>query len=133
LSALTLLAYYTNLSLFVHPQLLPYSLRFQDARTMLEKMKEKYPNGRIWMLVDGKLCKLEGFTRRGVETLRDARRKDSVVRMEDQSSTTAFSSSSKAGKVTGPSNDFPRSRMQQESMNGGMAQLQALAVYEMGW
>jgi Protein of unknown function (DUF3808) len=133
LSALTLLAYYTNLSLFVHPQLLPYSLRFQDARTMLDKMKAKYPNGRIWMLVDGKLCKLEGFTRRGVETLRDARRKDSVVRVEDQSSTTAFSGSSKAGKVTGPSNDFPRSRMQQESMNGGMAQLQALAVYEMGW
>jgi hypothetical protein len=100
---------------------------------MLDKMKDKYPNGRIWMLVDGKLCKLEGFTRRGVETLRDARRRESLARPEDQGSAMAFSSSSKAGKVTGPSNDFPRSRMQQESMNGGMAQLQALAVYEMGW
>ncbi|KAH8556880.1 hypothetical protein BGW37DRAFT_417695 [Umbelopsis sp. PMI_123] len=111
LSALTLLAYYTNLSLFVHPQLLPYSLRFQDARSMLDKMKDKYPNGRIWMLVDGKLCKLEGFTRRGVETLRDARRRESLARPEDQGSAMAFS----------------------KSMNGGMAQLQALAVYEMGW
>ena len=82
--------------------------------------------------MDGKLCKLEGFTRRGVETLRDARRKDSVARADDHSPTLVMSTS-KAGKVTGPSNDFPRSRMQQESMNGGMAQLQALAVYEMGW
>jgi hypothetical protein len=118
--------------LFVHPKLLPYSLRFQDARAMLDKMKAKYPNGRIWRLVDGKLCKLEGFTRRGVEILRDARRKDSVARVDEQNSTLIVSTS-KAGKVTGPSNNFPRSRMQQESMNGGMAQLQALAVYEMGW
>ncbi|CAM0139634.1 unnamed protein product [Umbelopsis sp. WA50703] len=131
LSSLTLLAYYTNLSLFLHPQLLPYSLRFRDIRIMLDNMKEKYPSGRIWMLVDGKLCKIEGFTRRGVETLRDARRREGVSRATNSASMAIFPE--KVGKVTGQVDGTPRSRMQQESMNGGMAQLQALAVYEMGW
>jgi hypothetical protein len=98
---------------------------------MLDNMKEKYPSGRIWMLVDGKLCKIEGFTRRGVETLRDARRREGVSRATNSASMAIFPE--KVGKVTGQVDGTPRSRMQQESMNGGMAQLQALAVYEMGW
>ncbi|KAJ2959112.1 hypothetical protein NQZ79_g5366 [Umbelopsis isabellina] len=130
-TSLTLFAYYTNLSLFLHPQLLPYSLRFRDIRIMLDKMKAKYPSGRIWMLIDGKLCKIEGFTRRGVETLRDARRRESATRVKNSAAMTMFPD--KIGKVTGQVDGAPRSRMQQQSMNGGMAQLQALAVYEMGW
>lgn len=98
---------------------------------MLDKMKAKYPSGRIWMLIDGKLCKIEGFTRRGVETLRDARRRESGTRVKSSASKEIFPD--KVGKVTGQVDGAPRSRMQQQSMNGGMAQLQALAVYEMGW
>lgn len=108
LSALSLLAYYTNLSLFIHPQLLPNSLSLENARQTLDQMKTFFPHGKIWKLLEGKLCKMEGKTRRGVEILRDARRRDNT-------------------------------RQQHKKKEGGkstvteLAQLQALAVYEMGW
>lgn len=107
LSALTLLAYYTNLSLFIHPQLLPSSLSLESARHILDQMKSLFPHGKIWKLLEGKLCKMEGKTRRGVEILRDARRRDNTQRQQKK----------KDGK----------------SSVCELAQLQALAVYEMGW
>jgi hypothetical protein len=73
-------------------------------------MKIVFPHGKIWKLLEGKLCKMEGKTRRGVEILRDARRRDNT-------------------------------QLQQSKKNAeksaiivcDLAQLQALAVYEMGW
>ena len=99
LSALSLLAYYTNLSLFIHPQLLPNSLSLETARHILDQMKSLFPHGKIWKLLEGKLCKMEGKTRRGVEILRDARRRT----------------------------------QHQQKQCCELVQLQALAVYEMGW
>ncbi|KAI7895097.1 uncharacterized protein EV154DRAFT_548657 [Mucor mucedo] len=107
LSALTLLAYYTNLSLFIHPQLLPSSLSLENARHILDQMKSLFPHGKIWKLLEGKLCKMEGKTRRGVEILRDARRRDNTQRQQKK----------KDGKP----------------VVCELVQLQALAVYEMGW
>lgn len=112
LSALTLLAYYTNLSLFIHPHLLPSSLRLENARLLLDQMKSAYPEGKVWKLLEGKLSKMEGKTRRGVEILRDARRRDNT-------------------RVHfGKSYQVVRTK---EKSIYDLAQLQALAVYEMGW
>ncbi|CEG72780.1 hypothetical protein RMATCC62417_08273 [Rhizopus microsporus] len=111
LSALSLLAYYTNLSLFIHPQLLPNSLSLENAREILDQMKHSFPAGKIWKLLEGKLCKMEGKTRRGVEILRDARRRESV----------------RIDLSTG------RPVQPQKKNVCELAQLQALAVYEMGW
>ena len=118
LSALTLLAYYTNLAIFIHPNLLPTSLKLENARSMLDQMKQKNPHGKIWKLLEGKLCKMEGKTRRGVEILRDARRRDCP--------TVDLFSGSKYGSQEAHDRKH-------ESMFGEFAQLQALAVYEMGW
>ncbi|KAI8088511.1 hypothetical protein BDF21DRAFT_378719 [Thamnidium elegans] len=108
LSALSLLAYYTNLSLFIHPQLLPNSLSLESARQILDQMKSLFPHGKIWKLLEGKLCKMEGKTRRGVEILRDARRRDNTRQQKLKK---------KDGKPAVCE----------------LVQLQALAVYEMGW
>ncbi|KAF7720974.1 Mitochondrial outer membrane protein iml2 [Apophysomyces ossiformis] len=117
LSALTLLAYYTNLSLFIHPKLLPNSLSLENARAMLDQMKQKYPCGKIWKLLEGKLCKMEGKTRKGVEILRDARRRENV---RSKSTNDVRINGTTSGKKSG-------------TMMNELAQLQALAVYEMGW
>ncbi|KAI9018631.1 hypothetical protein CLU79DRAFT_705885 [Phycomyces nitens] len=105
LSALSLLAYYTNLSLFIHPQLLPRSFSLENARIILNEMKARYTHGKIWKLLEGKLCKMEGRTRQGVEILRDARRRRQDPDMDSK----------------------------HDPMVNELAQLQALAVYEMGW
>ncbi|EPB81015.1 hypothetical protein HMPREF1544_12293 [Mucor circinelloides 1006PhL] len=114
LSALSLLAYYTNLSLFIHPQLLPNSLSLENARHILDQMKLSFPHGKIWKLLEGKLCKMEGKTRRGVEILRDARRRENT-RVD-------------LGTIAAT---LPPKKKKTDVCE--LAQLQALAVYEMGW
>ncbi|KAK4508940.1 uncharacterized protein ATC70_013213 [Mucor velutinosus] len=114
LSALSLLAYYTNLSLFIHPQLLPNSLSLENARHILDQMKLSFPHGKIWKLLEGKLCKMEGKTRRGVEILRDARRRENT-RVDLGTAAATLPPKKKKADVC------------------ELAQLQALAVYEMGW
>ncbi|OAD02722.1 hypothetical protein MUCCIDRAFT_80751 [Mucor lusitanicus CBS 277.49] len=113
LSALSLLAYYTNLSLFIHPQLLPNSLSLENARHILDQMKLSFPHGKIWKLLEGKLCKMEGKTRRGVEILRDARRRENT-RVDLGTAAATLPPKKKKADVC------------------ELAQLQALAVYEMG-
>ncbi|KAI7871507.1 outer membrane protein Iml2/Tetratricopeptide repeat protein 39 [Spinellus fusiger] len=103
LSALTLLAYYTNLSIFIHPHLLPRSFTITNARSILNEMKAKYPQGRLWKLLEGKLCRMEGNVSQSVEIL-----KTTVHAMASD-----LPSSGHAMKESG--------------------QLHALAVYEMGW
>ncbi|KAI7905678.1 uncharacterized protein BX663DRAFT_500551 [Cokeromyces recurvatus] len=112
LSALSLLVYYTNLSLFIHPQLLPNSLSLESTREILDQMKQLFPQGKIWKLLEGKLCKMEGKTRRGVEILRDARRRENAS-IQVGSSSSVFTTKKNALCE--------------------LAQLQTLAVYEMGW
>ncbi|KAI9258511.1 hypothetical protein BY458DRAFT_548986 [Sporodiniella umbellata] len=115
LSALSLLAYYTNLSLFIHPHLLPNSLSLKKAREILDKMKTHFPSGKIWKLLEGKLCKMEGKTQRGVEILKGARRKESIC--VDVSTEQLHILTSK----------------KKDRLVCELAQLQALTVYEMGW
>ncbi|OBZ80257.1 Mitochondrial outer membrane protein iml2, partial [Choanephora cucurbitarum] len=123
LSALSLLAYYTNLSLFIHPKLLPKSLSLDTARQILDRMKITFPQGKIWKLLEGKLCKMEGKTRRGVEILRDARRRENArVDLIISSSTYHYQQQKTNKKKSGSASGCSE-----------LAQLQALAVYEMGW
>lgn len=59
LSAFVLLTYYTNISVYISPQL-NQSFALEDAQLMLERMKECYPQGQIWCIIEGKLKKLQG-------------------------------------------------------------------------
>jgi hypothetical protein len=77
-------------------------------------MKLLFPHGKIWKLLEGKLCKMEGKTRRGVEILRDARRRENT-RVDLGTMSAAQPSKKKNSDVC------------------ELVQLQALAVYEMGW
>lgn len=59
LSALVLLTFYTNISMYIQPTI-NYFFLFKDAKSILQKMKLKYPNGRLWQLIQGKFKRLEG-------------------------------------------------------------------------
>ncbi|KAG2237989.1 hypothetical protein INT48_002551 [Thamnidium elegans] len=72
LSALVLLAYYTNISIYISPKL-NQSFLFKDAQSMLEKMKKSYPHGQIWYLMEGKLKKLQGQLDTSIMLLKQAK------------------------------------------------------------
>ncbi|KAI7849327.1 hypothetical protein BDC45DRAFT_520952 [Circinella umbellata] len=128
LSALTLLVYFTNLSLFIHPRLLPNSMTPEIARTMLNHMKIKYPNSKIWELLEGKLCKMEGKPRKGVEILRDARRRHSIYRVDLGGGTKKWVNLETTDHEH-QTEETKRNRL----VISELAQLQGLAIYEMGW
>ncbi|KAG2217631.1 hypothetical protein INT45_008084 [Circinella minor] len=128
LSALTLLVYFTNLSLFIHPRLLPNSMTPETARTMLNHMKIKYPNSKIWELLEGKLCKMEGKPRKGVEILRDARRRHSIYRVDLGGGTKKWVNL----ETTDHEHQTEESKRNRLVISE-LAQLQGLAIYEMGW
>ncbi|KAI9493134.1 hypothetical protein BDB00DRAFT_824522 [Zychaea mexicana] len=139
LSALTLLVYFTNLSLFIHPRLLPNSMTRETTRAMLNDMKAKFPNSKIWELLEGKLCKMEGKSRKGVEILRDARRRHSI-RVDLGGGTKKWVNEAPREKQhpsSTCSSASPEQRQQQQKKSrmvvSELAQLQGLAVYEMGW
>lgn len=83
-------------------------------------MKSLFPHGKIWKLLEGKLCKMEGKTRRGVEILRDARRRDNT-QLQQQKKNKDENGGGGAPPIAKP------------VVVCDLAQLQALAVYEMGW
>lgn len=86
-------------------------MSLENARQVLDQMKSLFPHGKIWKLLEGKLCKMEGKTRRGVEILRDARRRDNQQQQQQQQ----------------------QPKKQKDANVCELVQLQALAVYEMGW
>lgn len=58
LSALVLLTFYTNITMYIQPKINRFFL-FQDAKSILQKMQSKYPNGRLWCLIQGKFKRME--------------------------------------------------------------------------
>ena len=98
------------------------------ARTMLNHMKIKYPNSKIWELLEGKLCKMEGKPRKGVEILRDARRRHSIYRVDLGGGTKKWVNHEANGHEQ-QTEESKRNRL----VISELAQLQGLAVYEMGW
>ena len=92
----------------------------EATRAMLDRMKSKYPNSKIWELLEGKLYKMEGNPRKGVETLRDARRRRSV-RVDLGGGTKKW--------VNSECGSPEKHRM----VLNDLGQLQGLTVYEMGW
>ncbi|KAG1109656.1 hypothetical protein G6F42_015585 [Rhizopus arrhizus] len=58
LSALVLLTFYSNITMYIQPKINRFFL-FQDAKSILQKMQSKYPNGRLWCLIQGKFKRME--------------------------------------------------------------------------
>lgn len=58
LSSLVLLTFYTNISIYIQPEINEF-FQYKDASEILERMKSYYPNGQIWSLIQGKLRKGE--------------------------------------------------------------------------
>ncbi|KAI8085021.1 uncharacterized protein BX664DRAFT_266554 [Halteromyces radiatus] len=137
LSALALLAYYTNLSSFIHPALLPSSLTLTKARDIVNDIKLKYPHGKIWKLLEGKLYRMEGNLRKSVEVLRDCRRRESVCMpvlngsIDDNNKNNYNKTTNNRHHHLTMTTTFPPPH---QSMVSELAlQISALSVYEMGW
>ncbi|KAK4521172.1 uncharacterized protein ATC70_013117 [Mucor velutinosus] len=58
LSALVLLTFYTNITMYIQPNINRFFV-FKDANAVLQKMQSKYPNGRLWQLIQGKFKRIE--------------------------------------------------------------------------
>ncbi|KAI8343533.1 hypothetical protein BC941DRAFT_96099 [Chlamydoabsidia padenii] len=131
LSALALLAYYTNLSSFIHPKLLPSSLTPATAREIVNAVKIKYPHGKIWKLLEGKLYRMEGCLDKSVQVLRDCRRRDSICMPASTLGDSTSNSKQRHSLLMTMTTSFPP---QPQSMVSELAlQISALSVYEMGW
>ncbi|KAI8073882.1 hypothetical protein BC940DRAFT_289429 [Gongronella butleri] len=135
LSAMALLAYYTSLSSFIHPQLLPSSFNLAKARAVVDATKAKFPQGKIWKLLEGKLCRMEGDLAKSVQVLRDCRRRNSVC-------TSVWQLNQKYQKqydaliAKGANKDVLSPCLQQFQslvVSELSLQISALSVYEMGW
>ncbi|CAO3637966.1 unnamed protein product [Cunninghamella blakesleeana] len=143
LSALALLAYYTNLSSFAHPQLLPSSFTLKKAREIVNEIKLKYPHGKIWKLLEGKLYRMEGNLTKSVQVLRDCRRRDSVCMspLPPSSPTLPISVGGHGPSMNKNVKDYYQHismtttfPIQMQSPVSELAiQISALSVYEMGW
>ncbi|KAI9015810.1 hypothetical protein CLU79DRAFT_333282 [Phycomyces nitens] len=124
-----LLSYYTSLSFFGHNRLLPRSLKAEDARHMLNQMKEKYPRGKLFELLDGRMVRMEGQTEKSVDLLRDSRRKNCIWY------TAGTPGQNKIDKWYGF--DFGLSATDKRSQHGAtisdFGQFEMLAIHEMGW
>ncbi|GAN04812.1 hypothetical protein MAM1_0074c04277 [Mucor ambiguus] len=59
LSALVLLTFYTNITMYIQPNLNHFFL-LKDAKAILKTMQSKCPNGRLWHLIQGKFKRIEG-------------------------------------------------------------------------
>ncbi|KAL1925247.1 uncharacterized protein VTP21DRAFT_130 [Calcarisporiella thermophila] len=57
LASLILLTYYTAIAAF--SSYLPRGIRFEDCESILRTVKARYPNGRLWMLMEGKELRLK--------------------------------------------------------------------------
>ncbi|ORX52422.1 hypothetical protein DM01DRAFT_1336794 [Hesseltinella vesiculosa] len=133
LSAMALLAYYTSLSSFIHPALLPSSFSLAKARDMMDAIKTKYPHGKIGKLLEGKLCRMEGDLTKSIQVLRDCRRRDSVCtsvwQLNEKHQQKYESLASRPTDPPSPCLQEFQSLMVSELS----LQISALSVYEMGW
>lgn len=59
LSSLVLLSFYTNISIYIQPNINQF-FHYKDAKVILDDMNSRYPNGPIWSLLEGKFKKLQG-------------------------------------------------------------------------
>ncbi|RKP10745.1 outer membrane protein Iml2/Tetratricopeptide repeat protein 39, partial [Thamnocephalis sphaerospora] len=65
-AALTLLGYHTGLSAFASyaPSL---NQNLSEASEIIERMRVRYPNGRLWRIMEGKLCRVRADLPRATE------------------------------------------------------------------
>ncbi|KAI7868225.1 hypothetical protein BDF14DRAFT_1881020 [Spinellus fusiger] len=131
LAGMALLSYYTSLSFFGHPRLLPKSIQLEDARTMLDQMKQKYPQGKIWQLLEGRLVRIEGSMNKSIDILRHVQRRDRTW----YTAMAVDSTKSKLDKRYGLDSFMCTKSVEihHGSTISDFVQFQVLAIHEMGW
>ncbi|KAI8335230.1 outer membrane protein Iml2/Tetratricopeptide repeat protein 39 [Blakeslea trispora] len=98
LSSFVLLTFYTNVSAYIQPQV-NRLFSFQDATYVLEFLKHKHPNGRIWQLMEGQLKTLNNCLDRSLVLFNQAKKPvhqrvvSSFVYEKDKETTTIRSQS----------------------------------------
>ncbi|KAI8048913.1 uncharacterized protein B0P05DRAFT_500188, partial [Gilbertella persicaria] len=108
LSSLVLLSFYANISIYIQPQINQFFL-FQDAKSILKAMRWKYPNGKIWQLIEGKFELLEGHQNSSIAFLNKAKKPTRNSSHEDDDSVLRNASITE------------------------FAQFRSFAIYEIGW
>lgn len=117
LSALVLLSFYTNISIYIQPHLNQF-FHYKEAKCILDKMKQLYPKGQIWCLLEGKMKKLQGKLDDSIVLFRNA--KNSPAPQHQKSTKDAFDAVSEEYYFRNCSiTEF--------------AQFRSFAIYELGW
>jgi hypothetical protein len=114
LSALVLLSFYTNISIYIQPSVNQF-FHFKDAKCILEKMKLSYPRGQIWYLIEGKLKKLQGQL-------------DDSMTLFKKSKRSPLKQTKKEAVETMTEDIYFRNASITE-----FAQFRSFAIYELGW
>ncbi|KAI9482951.1 MAG: outer membrane protein Iml2/Tetratricopeptide repeat protein 39 [Benjaminiella poitrasii] len=79
LSSLVLLVFYTGLSVYVQPQINPY-ISFEDARSILDILKLKYPDGQFWQLFAGRFKQMERKLEESIRTLKHIKKPADTIK-----------------------------------------------------
>lgn len=120
LSALVLLTFYTNTTMYIQPSINRFFL-YQDAKAILKKMQSKYPNGRLWHLIQGKFKRIEGNLTDAVALFTKAKEPLHARQQEEEEE--------------GHNNNKPLDALdyfRNASINE-FTQFRSFAIYETGW
>jgi hypothetical protein len=118
LSAAVLLSFYTNVSIYIKPQINRFFL-FKDAKSILTHMKLQYPSGRAWQFIEGKFKRLEGQLDQSIITIKKA--KIPILRIDE-----------KAPEMQDAPGDTEKDYFRNSSITE-FTQFRSFAIYELGW
>jgi hypothetical protein len=113
ISSLVLLSFYTNISIYIQPDFNQF-LHFKDAKIILDELKQRYPNGPIWYLLEGKFKKLQGNWDRSISLFKKAKNPITPTLLKE--------------KDTMEDEDYFRNSSITE-----FTQFKSFAIYELGW
>ncbi|KAL0137402.1 outer membrane protein Iml2/Tetratricopeptide repeat protein 39 [Mucor lusitanicus] len=116
LSALVLLTFYTNISMYIQPNMNHFFL-FKDAKAILQHMQSKYPNGRLWHLIQGKFKRIEGNLTDAVTLFTKAKEPHQEEQQEEEKDTRQIDA-----------HTYFRNASISE-----FTQFRSFAIYETGW
>jgi hypothetical protein len=119
LSALVLLSFYTNVSIYIQPQINQF-FHFQDAKCILDRMKLSYPNGQIWYLIEGKFKKLQGQMHESIQLFQKSRNSHHQLNVKKKRDSVATTT-----EIT--ENYFRNASITE------FIQFRSFVIYELGW
>ncbi|KAL9548224.1 hypothetical protein MBANPS3_005786 [Mucor bainieri] len=117
LGALALLTFYTNITMYIQPNINHFFL-LKDAKAILHTMQSKYPNGRLWQLIQGKFERIEGNLTVAVTLLTKAKAPQHVQQQQQE----------EEDSKQIDAHDYFRNASINE-----FAQFRSFAIYETGW